>query len=99
MHKKGITEEVAKKRTRRAVRSQRAVVGASLDQIKALKSESAEARAAARKKVLDAEKSKKKEAQTKKKAEKVKSTAAKSQPKMSKQQARGNVSKPQAKSR
>jgi ribosomal protein L24E len=34
MHKKGITEEVAKKRTRRTVKHQRAIVGASLDVIK-----------------------------------------------------------------
>src|SRR5947209_12654746 len=35
MHKKGITEEVAKKRTRRTVKHQRAVVGASWDIIRA----------------------------------------------------------------
>jgi large subunit ribosomal protein L24e len=34
MHKKGITEEVAKKRSRRTVKHQRAIVGASLDVIK-----------------------------------------------------------------
>jgi large subunit ribosomal protein L24e len=34
MHKKGITEEVVKKRTRRTVKHQRAIVGASLDVIK-----------------------------------------------------------------
>ena len=33
MHKKGVTEEVAKKRTRRTIKSQRGVVGASVDLI------------------------------------------------------------------
>lgn len=33
MHKKGITEEVAKKRTRRTVKHQRGIVGADLNTI------------------------------------------------------------------
>ncbi|RKP11208.1 ribosomal protein L24, isoform CRA_c, partial [Thamnocephalis sphaerospora] len=48
MHKKGITEEVAKKRTRRTVKHQRAIVGASIDVIKAKRNQKPEVRAAAR---------------------------------------------------
>merc|ERR1712080_583400 len=47
-HRKGISEEVAKKRTRRTVKSQRAIVGASLDVIKERRSMRPEARTAAR---------------------------------------------------
>merc|ERR1712225_168139 len=47
-HKKGISEEVAKKRSRRTVKSQRAIVGASLDVIKERRSQRPEARSAAR---------------------------------------------------
>lgn len=48
MHKKGITEEVAKKRTRRTVKHERAVVGASWDAIRAKRAQKPEVRAAAR---------------------------------------------------
>jgi large subunit ribosomal protein L24e len=48
MHKKGITEEVAKKRTRRTVKHDRAVVGASWDAIRAKRTQKPEVRAAAR---------------------------------------------------
>ncbi|KAI6878658.1 hypothetical protein KC334_g17240, partial [Hortaea werneckii] len=47
-HRKGITEEQAKSRRRRQVKSQRAVVGASLDVIKERRSMRPEARAAQR---------------------------------------------------
>jgi large subunit ribosomal protein L24e len=70
-HKKGITEEVAKKRSRRAVKSQRAVVGATLDVIKERRAMKPEARQAARQQAVKAAKDKKKEAETKKKAESV----------------------------
>ncbi|KAJ3040572.1 60S ribosomal protein L24 [Rhizophlyctis rosea] len=104
LHKKGITEEVAKKRTRRAVKSQRAVVGASLDAIKAKRTQKPEVRAAQRQQAIRTAKDKKKEEESKKKAEKAKSaaasrTAGKSQPKVSKQQAKGAAPKVQAKSR
>jgi hypothetical protein len=48
MHKKGITEETAKKRTRRTVKHDRAVVGASWDAIRAKRAQKPEVRAAAR---------------------------------------------------
>ncbi|CAI6263777.1 unnamed protein product [Periconia digitata] len=83
-HKKGISEEVAKKRTRRTVKHQRAIVGASLDVIKERRSQRPEARSAARAAALKEGKEKKAAAESKKKAEKAKSAAS---------AARGNVNK------
>ncbi|CAG8754863.1 11475_t:CDS:10 [Gigaspora margarita] len=54
MHKKGITEEIAKKRTRRTVKHQRAVVGASWEVIKAKRNQKPEMREAAREQALPA---------------------------------------------
>ena len=71
-HKKGITEETAKKRTRRAVKSQRAIVGASLDVIKEKRSMRPEARKAARLEDIKDSKEKKAAAEKAKKAEKAK---------------------------
>src|SRR5579859_2065836 len=48
MHKKGITEEVAKKRTRRTVKHQRAIVGATWESIRAKRNQKPEVREAAR---------------------------------------------------
>jgi len=101
-HRKGISEEVAKKRTRRTVKHQRAIVGASLDVIKERRSMRPEARAAARQAAIKEGKEKKATAESKKKAEKAKSAskAASGQaPKISKQQAKGAPSKVAAKSR
>ncbi|KAI9670893.1 MAG: 60S ribosomal protein L24 [Caeruleum heppii] len=78
-HKKGISEEVAKKRTRRTVKHQRAIVGASLDVIKERRSQRPEARAAARQAAIKEGKEKKSAVESKKKAEKAKSAAAASQ--------------------
>ncbi|KAJ3116787.1 60S ribosomal protein L24 [Phlyctochytrium bullatum] len=97
LHKKGQSEEVAKKRTRRTVKAQRAVVGASLDAIKAKKNQKPEFRATQRQKAAAEAKEKKKAEQDKKKAEK-KATKVQ-QPKISKQQAKGAAPKVQAKSR
>ncbi|KAJ2996048.1 hypothetical protein NUW58_g1099 [Xylaria curta] len=52
-HRKGITEEAAKKRTRRTVKSQRAIVGASLDVIKEKRSMRPEVRSAARQQAIN----------------------------------------------
>ena len=49
MHKKGVAEEVHKRRSRRTVKSQRGVVGASLDHITQLRNQRPEVREAARK--------------------------------------------------
>lgn len=72
MHKKGITEEVAKKRSRRTVKHERAVVGASWEAIRAKRSQKPEVRAAARLTAIRESKEKKKEEAAKKKAEKAK---------------------------
>ncbi|CBF78199.1 ribosomal protein L24e-domain-containing protein [Aspergillus tetrazonus] len=102
-HKKGISEEVAKKRTRRVVKSQRAIVGASLDVIKERRSQRPEARAAARQQAIKDAKEKKAAAESKKKAEKAKNAAAgakgAAQRIQSKQGAKGSAPKVAAKSR
>ncbi|KAJ3382314.1 60S ribosomal protein L24, partial [Lobulomyces angularis] len=102
LHKKGFTEEVAKKRSRRTVKLQRAVAGVTLESIKAKRTQKPAEREAARKMALDKVKQAKKEAQDKKKIEKVKLAASsgKVQPKRtaSKQQAKGAAPKVQAKS-
>ncbi|KAH9874954.1 60S ribosomal protein L24 [Plenodomus biglobosus] len=100
-HKKGISEEVAKKRTRRTVKHQRAIVGASLDVIKERRSQRPEARAAARSAAVKEGKEKKAEADAKKKAEKAKNAAAGrgQAAKVSKQGAKGAAPKVQARTR
>ncbi|KAI0110997.1 ribosomal protein L24e-domain-containing protein [Hypoxylon sp. NC0597] len=102
-HRKGITEEVAKKRTRRTVKSQRAIVGASLDVIKEKRSMRPEARSAARAQAIKESKEKKAAAAAAKKSEKAKNaaTASKGQTQriVGKQGARGAQQKVQAKTR
>ncbi|KAI0870782.1 ribosomal protein L24e [Hypoxylon argillaceum] len=102
-HRKGITEEAAKKRTRRTVKAQRAIVGASLDVIKEKRSMRPEARSAARLQAIKESKEKKAEAAAAKKSDKAKSAsgAAKGQTQriVGKQGAKGAQPKVQAKSR
>jgi large subunit ribosomal protein L24e len=103
-HRKGISEEVAKKRTRRTVKAQRAIVGASLDVIKERRSMRPEARSAARIAAIKESKDKKQAAAAAKKAEKAKlaASAAKGQAGgrvTSKQGAKGAPVKVAAKSR
>ncbi|ORY60528.1 ribosomal protein L24e-domain-containing protein [Pseudomassariella vexata] len=102
-HRKGISEEVAKKRTRRTVKSQRAIVGASLDVIKERRTMRPEARSAARSAAVQEAKEKKAAAAAAKKEEKAKraSTAAKGQTNriVGKQGAKGAQMKVQAKTR
>ena len=69
LHKKGQTEEVSKKRSKKTVKAARAVVGASLDAIKAKKNQKPELRATLRQKAVQEAKEKKKAEQEKKKAE------------------------------
>jgi len=52
LHKKGQTEETVKRRTRRTIKFQRAVVGASLEMIRAKRAEKPEVRQAAREAAL-----------------------------------------------
>ncbi|KAG9258699.1 60S ribosomal protein L24a [Emericellopsis cladophorae] len=102
-HRKGISEEVAKKRTRRTVKSQRGIEGASLDVIKEKRTQRPEARTAARAEAIKASKDKKNAAQAAKKAEKAKNAAvaAKGQTvrNVSKQGAKGAAPKPAARTR
>ncbi|KAF7731919.1 60S ribosomal protein L24 [Apophysomyces ossiformis] len=94
LNKKGITEEIAKKRTRRTVKHDRAVVGASWDAIRAKRSQKPEARAAARQAAIAKSKEAKKAAQAAKKA-----AAPQGAAKISKQQAKGFAPKAAATSR
>ncbi|KAL8659984.1 MAG: hypothetical protein Q9226_000147 [Calogaya cf. arnoldii] len=102
-HKKGISEEIAKKRTRRTVKQQRGIVGASLDVIKERRSQRPEARAAARQEAIKAGKEKKATAESKKKQEKAKSAAGAARGQagrmVSKQGAKGAPSKASGKVR
>ncbi|SCV02611.1 LAME_0H03334g1_1 [Lachancea meyersii CBS 8951] len=97
-HKKGITEEVAKKRSRKTVKSQRAIVGASLEFIKERRSLKTEVRKAQREDKKKADKEKRKAEKEKRKAEKAKSAGAQGA-KVSKQQAKGAFQKVAASSR
>ena len=96
-------QEVAKKRTRRTVKHQRAIVGASLDVIKERRAQRPEARAAARTAAIKEGKEAKAAAESKKKAEKAKnaSSAARGQAGkiQSKQGAKGSAPKVQARTR
>lgn len=96
-------QEIAKKRTRRTVKSQRAIVGASLDVIKEKRSMRPEARSAARAQAIKESKEKKAAQQATKKSEKAKNaaTASKGQTQriVGKQGARGAQPKVQAKTR
>lgn len=83
VHKKGTSEEVAKKRSRKAVKVQRAVVGASWEDILAKRNQTEAVRKATRDSAVEASKQKKKDDQAKKRAEKIKTlgSAQRSQPK------------------
>ena len=83
LHKKGVTEEVAKKRSRKVVKVQRAVAGATWEQIVAQREQPAAVRKAIRDAAAEAEKQKKKQEQAKKRAEKIKAvgSAQRQQPK------------------
>ncbi|KAM5346895.1 hypothetical protein ACJ41O_009900 [Fusarium nematophilum] len=102
-HRKGISEEVAKKRSRRTVKAQRGIVGASLDVIKEKRNIRPEARSAARAEAIKESKEKKQAAAAAKKAEKAKLAAQASKGQagrqVSKQGAKGSAPKVQAKSR
>lgn len=66
MHKKGITEEVAKKRSRRTVKHQRGIVGADLNFITARRNQASEVRNKERTAAIAKAKSAKKEKEAKK---------------------------------
>jgi large subunit ribosomal protein L24e len=66
MHKKGITEEIAKKRSRKTVKHQRGIVGADLATIAARRNQTAAVRTQQRLAAITKAKSEKKEKETKK---------------------------------
>jgi hypothetical protein len=66
MHKKGITEEVAKKRSRKTVKHQRGIVGADIAAIMARRNQTAAQRTQARQAALAKAKSDKKDKEGKK---------------------------------
>ena len=66
MHKKGITEEVAKKRSRRTVKHQRGIVGADLAAIAARRNQTAQVRQAQRSAAIQKAKAEKKDKESKK---------------------------------
>ena len=66
MHKKGITEEVAKKRSRKTVKHQRGIVGADLKLIAERRNQTAAARAALRADAISKAKTEKKAKEAKK---------------------------------
>ncbi|GAA6061465.1 hypothetical protein JCM10212_005668 [Sporobolomyces blumeae] len=65
VNKKGVTEEVAKKRSRKTVKAQRGIVGADLSSILAKRNQKPEVRQAQRDAALAAGKDKKKEKKAK----------------------------------
>lgn len=90
MRKKGITEEQAKKRTRRTVKHQRAIVGASIEQLRAKRNQKPEVREAQRLAAIEAAKKKKQEEATKKAEKKVAAGVARPKaPKKVRQQGKG----------
>jgi large subunit ribosomal protein L24e len=66
LHKKGITEEVAKKRSRKTVKHQRGIVGADLTSILAKRNQTAQVRTAQRTAAIQKAKSDRKEKEAKK---------------------------------
>ena len=66
LHKKGITEEVAKKRSRKTVKHQRGIVGADLASIVAKRNQTAQVRTAQRTAAIQKAKNERKEKEAKK---------------------------------
>ncbi|WFC99766.1 60S ribosomal protein L24 [Malassezia yamatoensis] len=89
MHKKGISEEAAKRRTRRTVKHQRGVVGASFQDIQSRRNQKPEVRATQRKEDLDQRKAAKKDRKAERKANKASIQSSGAQ--VSRQQAKGGA--------
>ncbi|WFC95312.1 60S ribosomal protein L24 [Malassezia brasiliensis] len=89
MHKKGVSEEAAKRRTRRTVKHQRGVVGASIQDIQSRRNQKPEVRATQRKEDLAQRKAAKKERKAERKANKASLQSTGSQ--ISRQQAKGGA--------
>merc|ERR1711893_1538 len=78
-HKKGLQEEITKKRTRRTTKFQRAITGATLTDIMAKRNQKPEVRKAQREQAIRAAKEKNRAKESQKKAQK--SATQKGQPK------------------
>jgi large subunit ribosomal protein L24e len=89
MHKKGITEEVAKKRSRKTLKHQRGIVGADLAAIAARRNQTTAVRQQQRLAAITKAKTEKKEKESKKEKAKPARPSAASGPKVSKQQMKG----------
>lgn len=76
LHKKGTAEETVKRKTRRVAKVQRAIVGATLEEIMAKRNQPEAVRKANRDAAAEEEKKKRKEEEAKRRAEKVKTVAA-----------------------
>jgi len=87
LHKKGITEEIAKKRSRKTVKHQRGIVGADMATIIAKRNQTTQVRTAQRTAAIQKAKNEKKEKEAKK--TKVARPQGSGAPKISKQQAKG----------
>lgn len=74
-HKKGISEETHKKRTRRTVKNQRPIVGASLELIKEKRAQKPQDRKAAKDAKIATDKEAKRNAKAVRKADKAKTAA------------------------
>merc|ERR1719446_141579 len=83
-HKKGMTEEISKKRTRRTQKFARAITGATLTDIMAKRNQKPEVRKAQREQAIRAAKEKQKAKDAQKKATKVSAPKVKSQMKAAK---------------
>merc|ERR1711934_1155290 len=90
-HRKGIEEEVSKKRTKRTQKFQRAVVGATLQDILAKRNQKPDVRKAQREQAIRAAKEVKKTQKASK--EPAPAAAAKAKPKVPQQKAQKNVQK------
>ncbi|GBE84427.1 60S ribosomal protein [Sparassis crispa] len=89
MHKKGITEEVAKKRSRKTVKHQRGIVGADLAAIAARRNQTAQVRALQRTTAIQKAKAEKKAKEDKKEKKPATRGPAVTGPRISKQQMKG----------
>jgi len=92
MHKKGLSEDAQKRRTRRTVKHQRGIVGLSMDVINQRRNQKPEVRQAARQEDLAKKKEAKKQRKEQRKENRHKSAGAGgSGPKVSRQQAKGGA--------
>jgi len=89
LHKKGITEDIAKKRSRKTVKHQRGIVGADLAAIAAKRNQTAQVRTAQRAAAIQKAKAEKKEKEAKKEKSKPTRAPTSTVPRVSKQQMKG----------